>query len=293
MEIDANLVRRLLKAQFPQWCDLPLRPAPLSGWDNRTFRLGERMAVRLPSAQAYASQVEKEQRWLPVLARGLPFAVPSPLAMGQPGEGYPWHWSVYNWLEGSSARASHIADRRRFATKLAEFLRALQQIDTTGGPPPGAHNCYRGGPLDRYDAETRSAVAALGEQICGSDIICAWEASVAAKWHGPPVWLHGDLAPGNLLVSGGELSSVIDFGCCAIGDPACDLAVAWAFFRSDERSAFRAALALAPDDWARGRGWALWKALVVLAGLAGNDPADADSARITLCEVLEDHAAHR
>jgi aminoglycoside phosphotransferase (APT) family kinase protein len=291
MEIDTTLVRRLLEAQFPQWTALPLRPVPSPGWDNRVFRLGEDMAVRLPSAEAYAAQVAKEHIWLPRLAPLLPLAIPRPLAMGQPGEDYPWPWSIYSWVEGTSAREARIADRRRFATDLAGFLRALQRIEPAGGPPPGDHNCHRGGPLEYYDGETRRAVAALGERIGAFEVIGAWEASLAAGWEGAPVWLHGDFAPGNLLVRDGRLEAVIDFGCCAVGDPACDLAIAWTFLRPDERAAFRAALA--PDDgaWTRGRGWALWKALIVLAGLPGNDPAEADNARITLGEVLRDHAA--
>jgi len=291
MDLDTNLVRRLIEAQFPHWGELPLAPVASPGWDNRLFRLGEHMAVRLPSAESYAAQVAKEHHWLPLLAPMLPLPIPRPLAMGRPAEDYPWHWSIYDWLEGSSAREVRIADRRRFATDLACFLQALQLIDAGGGPPPGAHNCQRGGPLEYYDDEVRRAVLALGDAIDGAAALGAWEAALAARWDGRQRWLHGDVAPGNLLVRDGVLSAVIDFGCCAVGDPACDLAIAWAFFRPDERAAFRAALAPADDEWDRGRGWALWKALIVLAGLSGSDPAQRDDARITLGEVLEDDAA--
>ena len=291
MDIDTNLVRRLIEAQFPHWSELPLAPVTSPGWDNRIFRLGDEMAVRLPSAECYAAQVAKEHQWLPLLAPLLPLPIPRPLAMGRPGEDYPWHWSIYSWLEGKSARETRICDRRRFATDLAGFLRALQRIDAGGGPAPGDHNCQRGGPLDFYDGEVRRAVLALGDGIDRAGVIGAWEAALAARWEGHPLWLHGDVAAGNLLVRDGLLGAVIDFGCCAVGDPACDLAIAWAFFRRDERAAFRAALGPGDEEWARGRGWALWKALVVLAGLSGSDPAQKDDARITLGEVLDDYMA--
>ena len=187
---------------FQQWADLPIRPVDFGGWDNRTFHLGEQMTVRLPSAAGYALQVEKEQRWLPRLAPLLPLPIPVPLAMGQPGDGYPWHWSVYRWLDGETATIERIADLRQFAIDLAHFLVALHQIDATGGPPPGPHNFYRGGPLTVYDAETRQAIAALDGTIDTDAATEVWEAALKATWHGSPVWVHGDVAAGNLLVKG-------------------------------------------------------------------------------------------
>jgi aminoglycoside phosphotransferase (APT) family kinase protein len=286
--IDAGLVRRLIRAQFPQWADLSVEPVAFGGWDNRSFRLGERMVVRLPSGGIYAPQVEKEQRWLPLLAPMLPLAIPVPLAMGRPGEGVAWPWSVYLWLEGETADRSPIGDLRTFAASLAAFMEALQRIEPTGGPPPGPHNFGRGGPLSVYDAEARRAIALLGDRIDAEAATGAWEAALAAAWHGPPVWLHGDLSPGNLLVRGGTLTAVIDFGCCAVGDPACDLAPAWTFFDADARSAFRAALAPDRDEWRRGRGWALWKALIVSAGMTGNKLPGFDP-QFVLEQVLADH----
>ncbi len=154
--IDVSLVGRLVAAQFPQWADLPIRPVEFDGWDNRTFRLGKVMSVRLPSAGGYAAQVDKEHRWLPRLGPHLPLPIPVPLAKGEPGEGYPWPWSVYGWLDGEHATLKRIADLHGFASALAGFLVALQRIDPTGGPAPGPHNFFRGGPLTVYDAETRS-----------------------------------------------------------------------------------------------------------------------------------------
>ena len=288
-EINADLVRRLVAAQFPQWSNLPIKPVRFGGWDNRTFHLGEEMSVRLPSAQGYAAQVEKEHRWLPKLAPRLPLQIPVPLAMGLPAEGYPWHWSVYRWLEGEVATIENIANLPDFALTLAEFLTALQRIDPTGGPPAGPHSFYRGGPLTVYDAETRQAIQALEGHIDADRASAVWEAALNATWHGPPVWVHGDVAAGNLLVKEGRLSAVIDFGCSAVGDPACDLVIAWTLLSGESLEAFRTALPVDEASWARGRGWALWKALITVAEYMRTDRLKADEARRVIYEVFADH----
>jgi aminoglycoside phosphotransferase (APT) family kinase protein len=275
--INTALVHRLVDGQFPQWKDLPIRPVALSGWDNRTFHLGETMLVRMPSAAHYASQVEKEHRWLPKLAPWLPLQIPVPLAIGEPAEGYPWKWSIYRWLEGESAASAHIDDLSAFATSLAQFLIALHRIDTKGGPPPGPHSFYRGGDLKHYDEETRKAIALLKGKIDAEAATEVWESALATNWEGSPVWVHGDMSAGNLLVQNGKLSGVIDFGQLAVGDPACDLAIAWTFFHDKSRDLFRALLPLDEGTWARGRAWTLWKALVVAAGFT--DPNNAESKR--------------
>jgi len=289
VNIDASLVRRLVAAQFPQWANLPLRPIEPGGWDNRTFRLGAHMIVRLPSAEAYAAQVTKEHRWLPKLAPLLPLPIPVPLAMGVPGADYPWPWSVYRWLEGEIAAVGRIVDLPEFATTLGQFLVALQRIDRTAGPPPGLHNFFRGGPLSVYDHETRRAIAALGRRVDADAATEVWEAALATAWREPPVWVHGDVSAGNLLVNNGRLSAVIDFGCSGVGDPACDLSIAWTFFRGCSRDAFRATLPLDQATWARGRGWTLWKALILLAGVADGRLAEASRSQRALDEVLADH----
>lgn len=286
LEIDVSLVRRLL-VQFPQWADLPVKRVAFDGWDNTTFRLGEDLSVRLPSAQAYAGQVEKEHRWLPRLAPLLPLPIPVPLAMGVPANGYPWHWSVYRWLEGENATIKSIADLQQFATTLAQFLAALQRIDPADGPPPGQHNFFRGGPLTTYDSETRDAIATLRGKIDADAVTAVWEAALRATWHGPPVWLHGDVSAGNLLVEKGRLNAVIDFGCTAVGDPACDLTIAWTLFSGESRDAFREALPLDRATWARGRGWALWKGLITLVKHTTN-PTKARNARGVIDDVLVD-----
>lgn len=288
-EIDVALVSRLVASQFPQWADLPITPVQFGGWDNRTFHLGDEMSVRLPSAHGYAAQMAKEHTWLPWLAPRLPLPIPVPLAMGLPARGYPWHWSIYRWLDGDIATLESIADLRQFAVALAQFLAALQRIDPTGGPPAGPHSFYRGGPLTVYDTETRQAIAALEGEIDADTATAVWQAALDATWHGPPVWLHGDVAAGNLLVNSGHLSAVIDFGCSAVGDPACDMTIAWTLFSGESRQAFYEGVPVNRAAWARGRGWALWKALITLAEYVQTNPARANEARSVIHEVLADN----
>lgn len=290
MDIDAALARRLVAAQFPQWAGLSVAPVARGGWDNRTFHLGETMLVRLPSAAHYAGQVEKEQRWLPRLAAHLPLPIPTPLATGAPTPDYPWPWSVYGWIAGETAEQAQIADLTQFAVDLAGFLVVLQGLDATGGPAPGPHNFQRGGSLAGYDGEARQALDVLGDRVDGAAATAVWEAALATAWDRPPAWVHGDVAAGNLLVEKGALSAVIDFGCCAVGDPACDLAIAWTFFEGQSRKAFRTALPLDAATWARARGWTLWKALIVWAGLPGANPAGAARSRGIVDDLIAEHA---
>ncbi len=287
--IDASLVSRLVAAQFPQWVDLAVTPVEFSGWDNRTFRLGEDMTVRLPSDEGYTRQVDKEHRWLPILAPQLPLPIPVPVAKGVPGEGYPFGWSVYRWLDGENASIDRIDDLREFATTLAGFFAALQRIDPGDGPPPGEHSFFRGGPLETYDAETRRAIDRLRGQIASDTATAVWETAIAATWHGTPVWFHGDVDSGNLLVRDGGLAGVIDFGCSGVGDPACDVTIAWTLLSGESRAAFRTALCVDSATWARGRGWALWKALITLAEHLDTNPVQAATARRVIDHVLADH----
>jgi aminoglycoside phosphotransferase (APT) family kinase protein len=288
-EIDVALVGQLIASQFPQWTHLAIKPVELSGWDNRTFHLGPSMSVRLPSAEGYIVQVEKEHRFLPKLAPLLPLPIPVPLAKGAPGHGYSWPWSVYRWLEGENAMLERITDLSQFAISLAEFLLALQRIDSVDGLPAGEHNFFRGGPLMIYDAETRETIEELTGEVDTDAATRVWESALETTWQGAPVWIHGDVAVGNLLVRDGRLCAVIDFGCCAVGDPACDLVMAWTFFSGESREAFKATLGSDAATWARARGWALWKALITLAEYIDSNPIKAAEARRVIAEVLADH----
>jgi aminoglycoside phosphotransferase (APT) family kinase protein len=262
--ITPQLVECLVAEQFPRWSHLPVVPVEVDGNDNTTFRLGEGLSARLPSADAYVAQVEKEHEWLPRLAPFLPFPIPEPLARGEPGCGFQRPWSVYRWLGGTIAKVDRIGDLPGFAADLAAFLSALNRIDPTGGPTPGAHSFLRGGPVEALNTDVRSALAALTGQIDTHVVTAVWEAALDAAWPGPDVWVHGDVTGTNLLVADGKLAAVIDFGCCAVGDPACDLAITWTLFHGESRRTFRDRLDLDEGTWSRGRGWALWKALNTL-----------------------------
>lgn len=284
--IDVALVRRLIDSQFPQWAQLKVSPIEFGGWDNKTFHLGEQMLVRMPSAEAYAAKVEKEQKWLPKLAPLLRLQIPEPLAMGKPGEGYPWNWSVYRWIEGETAARGHIADHCHFAQSLGQFLRALQSIDAKNGPEPGAHNFYRGGSLAVYDGETRKAIAALKGKIDEGAATELWEKALRTTWQNSPVWVHGDISTGNLLVKDGQLCAVIDFGGLSIGDPACDLAIAWTMFNTASRKAFRETLQLDEDTWIRGQAWTLWKATITAAGFTNPNNTESEQCWRIIDDVL-------
>ncbi len=289
VNIGVSLVGQLVAEQFPEWANLSIEPVALDGWDNRTFRLGEEMSVRLPSAECYSRQVEKEHLWLPALAPLLPLPIPVPLAMGVPGGGYPWHWSVYLWMEGETATLERMDDPNQSATTLARFLIALQKVDPAGGPPPGQDNLFRGGPLSIYDSETRDAIGSLHDKVDTDTVIAVWKSALKAAWQGPTVWFHGDISAANLLVRGGDLSAVIDFGGSGVGDPACDLTIAWTLFSGESRDTFRAALPLNDATWARGRGWALWKGLITLREHTKTNRVEAERASRVIDEVLADH----
>jgi len=286
VEIDVYLVRRLLAEQFPHWADLPIAPVESAGTDNAIYRLGDDMAVRLPRIHWATGQVDKEQRWLPRLGPLLPVAIPVPLAKGEPAEGYPWSWSVYRWLEGENPAVDHLSDPRLLATDLAEFIAALRRIDPADGPPAG-----RGVPLARRDADTRTAIEALRGVVDTDAVTAVWEAALRTpEWTGTSVWLHSDLAPGNLLIVDGRLSAVIDFAGVGVGDPAGDLPVAWNLLPAEARNDFRAALQVDDATWARGRGWALSIALIQLPYYHRTNPVLAAGARHTIAEVLADRA---
>lgn len=290
-DITVDLVSRLIAEQFPEWADLPVRPVDVDGWDNATFRLGETMSARLPSAEDYAAAIEKEHRWLPVLARHLPLPIPAPLALGTPGCGFPRAWSVYQWLDGDPVTEETVTDMPQLAADLADFLGALYEIDPAGGPGPGLHNWYRGGPLTVYDEGTRKALAGLKGHIDTGLAAEVWQAALDCPIDGPPVWFHGDAQPGNLLQRDGRLSAVLDFGTSGIGDPSCDTTIAWTFLSGESARVFKERLPVNAATWVRGRGWAIWKAMIVLVRALENDPEDAVYTKAVIEKIFADHLA--
>ena len=291
-DITADLVSKLVGTQFPPWARLPVRPVDAGGVDNVTFRLGEEMSVRLPSAQDYVPGVGKEQRWLPVLAGRLPLAIPELVAVGEPGCGFPWPWSVYRWIEGVPVTEQTVCDLPRLAADLAGFLAVLYQVDPAGGPRPGPHNFFRGGPLTVYDGEVQESLVILNGRIDTSLAAEVWQAALHATWPGRSVWFHGDAQPGNLLARDGRLCAVIDFGTSGVGDPACDTTIAWTFLSGDSSRIFAERLPVDEATWTRGRGWAIWKAMKVLIGALDDDPQDAAFTSRVIDKILASHLAH-
>ena len=289
-EINTNvsLVRRLLISQFPQWADLAIQPIRSIGTDNAIYRLGNNMSVRLPRIDWALGQVEKEHEWLPRIAKHLPLTIPTPLAKGKPDERYPYHWSVYRWIEGKNTSIDRIIDPCQAATKLAKFIIALQQIDTTGAPLAAEHN-LRGVPLKTRDRVTRDSIAALKGKIDINAALAVWEEALQApEWNNKPVWFHGDLLIGNVLFDRGRLSAVIDFGGLGVGDPACDLMIAWSLFSGKSRDVFCERLNCDDATWARGRGQALSQAVIFIPYYLNTNPLGVKYARRMIDEILSE-----
>jgi aminoglycoside phosphotransferase (APT) family kinase protein len=200
---------------------------------------------------------------------------------------------VYRWLDGEVAASARIGDLPGFATTLAGFLNALARVDATGGPLPGRHNFFRGGPLATYAEETLKAIDALGDEVPAEAVKRVWEDAMTTTWDRPPVWFHGDVATGNLLVRDGRLAAVLDFGSSGVGDPACDTVIAWTFLSGASRDRFRAVLDVDGATWSRGRGWALWKALITLVGQLERNASEATVTRAQIDRILADHAQER
>ncbi len=287
VQIDERLVRGLLAAQFPEWAQMPLERVRTPGSDHVLYRLGDEFVVRLPRKEGVDKQVDKERTWLPRLAPLLPHAVPVPVAKGRPSARYRFSWSIYRWLDGVNP-CDGIEDRG-LAVDLARFVVALQRIDTDGGPAAGDQNFGRGGPLASRDEPTRAAIAELEDRVDTAAVTAAWEdALLASPWQERPVWVHGDLTPENLLVGQNRLSAVIDFGCLGVGDPACDLMVAWTLLSGEARRVFRTELDVDDATWARGCAWALSTGLIALPYYEETHPVRAANARYRIAEVLAD-----
>jgi aminoglycoside phosphotransferase (APT) family kinase protein len=282
LDIDGPLVRRLLEASFPRWAHLPLKRVPSAGTDNALYRLGDDMVVRLPRIDSALGGIAKDFRWLPELAPLLPVPVPMPLGRGAPGEGYPWEWGVYSWLEGENPVAGSASPADALKVDLTGFIQALRRV-----PPAGAPPARRGHALEGQDKDARAALARLGGLIDTGRATAAWDEALGSPpWSGPPMWVHGDLLPGNLLIGGGRLAGVIDWDGAGVGDPACDMIAAWSVLSPAARESFRGALGMDPATWARGRGWALSIGLIALPYYQDTNPDFAAIARHMIEQVI-------
>jgi len=293
ININVELVQNLIKEQFPEWSNLEIKPVKNSGNDNRTFHLGENMSVRLQSAEGYVPQVEKEHKWLPVLSKHLSLPISIPLAKGKPNKNYPYPWSIYKWLEGETVAHENIVDLNQFAKDLGGFLVELQSIDASEGPFAGIHNFYRGGDLAVYNEQSKNAIENNKEIFNEHLLKEIWDLSLDSKWGADPVWLHGDVAPGNILVKDGKLYAIMDFGILGVGDPSCDAAMAWTFFDDNSRKVFKKTLNMDEETWNRARGWALWKALITYDGNKNSNRTIAEESSRIIKIIIDEYKSQK
>lgn len=289
--INENLVRELIKEQFPKWSNLDIKPVKNMGHDNRTYTLGNEMSVRLPSGKDYALQAEKEQNWIPKLRENITTKIPQIIEKGKGNDKYPYCWSICSWIQGDTATRQNIIDMNKFAEDLANFLLELQAVNVQEGPIAGAHNFYRGGDIAFYDEEYRWLVDEVADYLNLDKELAMeiWQLALDSKWEKDGVWVHGDMAPTNVLVLDGKLEAVIDFGILGVGDPACDLAMYWTFFDKSSRKFFKEKIALDKETWDRARGWVIWKALFDINYYKNINDEKVDEWKRVLIELFNDY----
>lgn len=275
--ITVDLAQKLIAEQFAEFAYLPVTSVKKQGHDNRTYRLGSKMLIRMPTAESYALKVPKENELLPKLAPYLSLSIPKPFKIGTSSKDYPYPFSIYQWLEGVSLNLLILNDREleQLAIDLAKFLKELQSIQTVEGPAPGSHNFWRGDHLSVYDKGAREQLGKFSGIVDADKAINLWEQACKTKWEQAPVWVHGDIAIGNMLIKNNKLSAIIDFGGTACGDPACDLIIAWTFFNEKVRNIFIQEMALDDKTWLRAKGWTLWKATYELCQLKDKNSVEA------------------
>ena len=284
-----DLARKLIAEQFPEYASLPIVDVEKQGHDNRTYRLGEHMLIRMPIAADYALKVPKEQELLPQLAKRLNVNIPAPIKIGKPSTDYPYPFSIYKWLPGKSINLLTLTDQEKeqLAFDMAKFLKELQAMNDVEGPEPGQHNWWRGDHVSVYDKGAREQIAELAEIIDASKALALWDQACQTEWDKKSIWIHGDFAIGNILVDGGKLSAVIDFGGAAVGDPACDLVIAWTYLFGKAREIFISKMDMDQDTWLRARAWALWKATFELCQIADKNSSEAKTQKIIIAEVIQ------
>jgi aminoglycoside phosphotransferase (APT) family kinase protein len=289
LNITSSLARKLIDEQFPEYSHLPITPVAKQGHDNRTYRLGDELLIRMPTDESYALKVPKEQELLPQLAPHLSINIPVPVKMGSPSKDYEFPFSIYRWLEGTSVNLLMLEKEViiQLAYDLTKFLRELQSITDVTGPNPGQHNWWRGDHVSVYERGFHDQIAHLAKFIDVAKANDLWRQACNIKWSKNPVWVHGDFAIGNILMQDDKLSAIIDFGGIAVGDPACDLVIAWTFLDGKARDIFIREMALDEDTWLRARAWALWKATFELCQIEDKNSSDGLALRGVINNVLE------
>jgi len=287
IDIDAELVGRLVAAQFPQLTGLPINEVQPTGTVNAIYRLGDHLAARLPRVQRWARDLDKEWHWLPKLAPHLSLRVPEPVGKGHPSSSYPFSWAIYGWIDGQPYADELVDDEQQAARDLARFVVELRRIDPVVGAPRGGRK-----PLRELDAVTRTAIESARHVIDSDAATAAWERALQAPaWEGTPVWIHTDLLRSNVLVRDGRLCAVIDFGGAGVGDPAADVIAAWSVFSHTGRGIFRGALAVDDGTWNRARGFALHQAALIIPYYGQTNPGFVAPAKRTVEEILADSNA--
>ncbi len=263
LKVNTKLVTKLVAEQFPEWSNLEIKPTETQGFNNNTFCLGKDKLIRLPTAERYALQNAKLEKWLPKFVKHLSLEIPMPIRQAEPSELFPWRWSIYKWIEGKSANLVKLKDidLNQAALDLAQFLNEFHKINTSGAPEAGAESFYRGAHPSVYDKEIQLSIKRLQHCIDANKATKIWHQALQSSWNKPPVWVHGDFTIGNIIINNNRVAAIIDFGGIVVGDPACDLMVAWTLFDKENRSIFKSHLSLDEDTWKRGRGWTLWKCL--------------------------------
>lgn len=283
VDIDAELVRRLLAAQFPRLTGLPIREVEATGTVNAIYRLGDRLYARLPRVRGWARDLDKEWQWLPRLAPHLSLQIPEPVAHGHPESSYPFAWAIYRWIDGQPYADALVDDEREAAGELAQFVAELRRVAPVGAPRGGRR------PLRELDAVTRAAIRSAADAIDREAATAAWELALQAPaWNGTPVWIHTDLLRSNVLVRDGRLCAVIDFGGAGVGDPAADVIAAWSVLGPTGRGVFRDALAVDDGTWDRARGFALHQAALIVPYYRETNPGFVAPAKRTVEEILAD-----
>jgi aminoglycoside phosphotransferase (APT) family kinase protein len=284
VSIDDELVRALVADQFPRLAGLPIREVRSTGTVNAIYRIGDHLCARLPRIEKWAQDLDNEGLWLPKLAPQLSLRVPEPVGRGHPSSSYPFSWAIYGWIDGQPYADGLVDDETRAAQDLAQFVVELRAVDDVAGASRAGRR-----PLRDLDAATRAAIDSSRGVIDSDAAVSAWERALEAPvWEGTPVWIHTDLLRPNLLVDGGRLCAVIDFGGVGVGDPAADVIPAWSVFGHAGRAVFRGALDVDDGTWNRARGYALHQAALIIPYYARTNPGFVEMAKCTVEEVLTD-----
>ena len=287
-DITVELACELIIEQFPEYKHFTVTSVEKQGHDNRTYRLGNEMLIRMPTEEPYALKVAKEQEILPQIAPYLTIDIPHPVKMGNPSKIYPYPFSIYKWLVGQSISLLVLDDKdsENLAFDLAKFLKELQNIKNVEGPAPGQHNWWRGDHVSVYDEGAREQIAKLEKVINTKEAINLWDEACETHWNKNPVWIHGDFAIGNMLMKDKKLTAMIDFGGIALGDPACDLVIAWTFLKGRARDIFMHEMDLDKDTWLRAKAWTLWKETYELCQITDRHDPDFEMHKNTIEDVL-------